>query len=84
MIRILEVFEKTGKSITRLQQQFEHARPAEACHVFVLDWPRDELYRRINARVDAMFAAGWIDEVRAFITTGRSLESYGVASGRLS
>ncbi|HET6575257.1 MAG TPA: tRNA dimethylallyltransferase, partial [Fimbriiglobus sp.] len=30
----------------------------------VLEWPRDVLYRRIEARVDGMLAAGWLDEVR--------------------
>ena len=30
-----------------------------------LDLPRDELYERINCRVESMFAAGLVDEVRA-------------------
>jgi tRNA dimethylallyltransferase len=68
LIRVLEVFEKTGQPITALQQQqFDRARPASECRAFVLDWPRDELYRRINARVDAMFAAGLVDEVGRLI-----------------
>ncbi|HVU88521.1 MAG TPA: tRNA (adenosine(37)-N6)-dimethylallyltransferase MiaA [Pirellulales bacterium] len=67
LIRVLEVFEKTGQPITALQQQFDHARPASQCRVFVLDWPREELYRRINARVGSMFAAGLVDEVRRLI-----------------
>jgi tRNA dimethylallyltransferase len=64
VIRALEVWEKTGQSITDLQQQFDRARPVEACRVFVLDWPRNELAERINARVDAMFERGLVDEVR--------------------
>jgi tRNA dimethylallyltransferase len=32
--------------------------------VFVLDWPRDALHCRIDARVDAMLSAGLLDEVR--------------------
>jgi len=32
--------------------------------VFVLDWPRSELYERIDRRVEAMFVAGFVDEVR--------------------
>jgi tRNA dimethylallyltransferase len=72
LIRALEVFEKTGRPISELQQQFDRARPAEACRVFVLDWAREELYRRIEARVEAMFAAGLIDEVRALLATGRA------------
>jgi tRNA dimethylallyltransferase len=32
--------------------------------------PRDEIYRRVDARVDAMIAAGWVDEARALIERG--------------
>lgn len=64
LIRALEVFEKTGQPISRLQQQFEIGRPAAECRVFVLDWPREALHARIDARVDAMFAAGLVEEVR--------------------
>lgn len=67
VIRALEVYEKTGRSISELQQQFDRARPADACRVFVLNWPREELIRRIDTRVDAMFAAGLVDEVRGLL-----------------
>jgi tRNA dimethylallyltransferase len=67
VIRALEVWEKTGRSISELQRQFDRARPAEACRVFAFDWPRSELARRIDARVDAMFAAGFVDEVRGLV-----------------
>ncbi len=67
VIRALEVWEKTGQSISELQRQFDRARPAEACRVFALAWPRSELARRIDARVDAMFAAGFVDEVRGLV-----------------
>jgi len=63
IIRALEVYEKTGRTISELQRQFEVGRPADACRVFVLDWPRDQLYDRINRRVDQMFAAGLVEEV---------------------
>ncbi len=32
--------------------------------------PREKLYERIQARTDAMLANGWIDEVRALLTSG--------------
>jgi tRNA dimethylallyltransferase len=70
LIRALEVFEKTGRPISQWQQQFDRARPATECRVFVLDWPRDELYRRIEERIEAMFAAGLIDEVRHLLASG--------------
>ena len=50
MIRALEVWEKTGQSITVLQQQFDRARPAESLRVFMLDWPRSDLVERIDAQ----------------------------------
>ena len=56
-----------------MQTQFAAVRESGACRVFVLDWPRDELHRRINARVDAMFAADWIDEMRRFLDSGKTL-----------
>jgi tRNA dimethylallyltransferase len=67
LIRALEVFEKTGRSISELQQQFETGRPAGECHVFVLDWPRQELCDRIDRRVEEMFSAGLVEEVRRLL-----------------
>ncbi|MBX7167039.1 MAG: tRNA (adenosine(37)-N6)-dimethylallyltransferase MiaA [Pirellulales bacterium] len=64
LVRALEVYELTGRPISAWQQQFDRARPAEACRVFCLSWPVAELNRRIDERVDAMFAAGWVEEVR--------------------
>jgi tRNA dimethylallyltransferase len=73
LIRALEVFELTGQPITDHQKQFDRARPASECRVFVLDWPRDELYARIDRRVDEMFAAGWVEEVRRLQAAERPL-----------
>jgi len=67
LIRALEVYEKTGRPISDLQREFDVARPADACRVFVLQWPTDELNARIDRRVDAMFAAGLVDEVRTLL-----------------
>lgn len=69
VIRALEVFEKTGESITDLQRQFERARPAEACRVFMLEWPREQLVQRIDLRVESMFAAGLVDEARQLLAS---------------
>jgi len=72
LVRALEVFEKTGRPISTWQQQFDRARPAEACKVFVLDWPRDVLCARIDARVEQMFAAGLVAEVEAVLAAGKT------------
>jgi len=67
IIRGLEVFKLTGQRLSHLQTQFDEGRPAGAVKVFVLQWPRDELHRRIDARVEQMFAAGLVDEVRGLL-----------------
>ena len=73
IIRALEVYSKTGRPISEHQRQFDRARPADACRVFVLDWPVDALNARIDARVEAMFAAGLIDEVQRLLRGPRPL-----------
>ena len=67
LIRAIEVYEKTGVPISDQQRQFDTGRSAEECRVFVLDWPRAELSARIESRVEAMFSAGLVDEVRRLL-----------------
>jgi tRNA dimethylallyltransferase len=67
IIRGLEVFKTTGQRLSHLQTQFDEGGPASAARVFVLSWPRDELHLRIDARVEQMFAAGLVEEVRGLI-----------------
>jgi tRNA dimethylallyltransferase len=64
VIRALEVFELTGRPISQLQRQAAEP-PVTHPAVFVLDWPRAKLHERIDHRVDAMFGAGLVDEVRS-------------------
>ena len=64
IIRALEVFKVTGQPLSHQQTQFDQGERSERCKVFVLSWPREELHQRISDRVDAMFAAGMVDEVR--------------------
>jgi len=70
LIRAYEVYQLTGQPISRWQQQFERAKPPDECHVYVLDWPREELYARINERVEAMFTAGLVAEVKQLVAEG--------------
>ena len=67
MIRALEVFELTGQPISSLQKEWgESARRHEAVWVG-LDWDKDALNRRINARVKAMIEAGWLEETQGLL-----------------
>ncbi|KAA5540032.1 tRNA (adenosine(37)-N6)-dimethylallyltransferase MiaA [Roseiconus nitratireducens] len=74
MIRALEVAKHTGVPLSHRQIQFDQSRPADSCSVFALRWPRPTLHQRINQRVDHMFEAGLIDEVKGL------LEDYGQLS----
>jgi tRNA dimethylallyltransferase len=67
LIRALEVHELTGQSITAHQQQWGGGRPRHPVVWIGLDWDRELLNRRINARARAMLAAGWVDEARALL-----------------
>ena len=73
LIRALEVYRATGEPISHQQLQFEDGRPAEACRVFVLRRSREELHRRIEARVEAMVAAGLVEEVERLLSAGVEL-----------
>ena len=68
IIRALEVYRVTGTPLSHQQTQFEEGRPADECRVFVLSWPRDVLHQRINDRVERMFSARIVDEVRGLLS----------------
>lgn len=74
VVRALEVYEATGRPISELQQTWD-SPPADGLQIpcVYLDWPREELYRRIDERVTAMLAAGWIEEITRLRTLPRSL-----------
>ncbi|WP_197528457.1 tRNA (adenosine(37)-N6)-dimethylallyltransferase MiaA [Aeoliella mucimassa] len=73
IVRALEVFRSTGEPISHQQLEFEDARPAEECRVFVLHREREEQHRRIEDRVDQMLAAGLVDEVKQLTADGKQL-----------
>ena len=64
LIRAIEVFRNSGIPISEWQKQFDQPAPASRCKVVVLDWPREELYDRINRRVDFLIDNGFLDEVQ--------------------
>lgn len=72
IIRALEVQKITGQPISHLQEQFDEGRPAEQCRVFVLEWSKETLHARIETRVQQMFDAGFVDEVRHLLKKFKS------------
>jgi tRNA dimethylallyltransferase len=71
VIRAIEVCETTGVPISA--QQTRDAPNYRVLRIG-LTLPREELYRRINARVDQMIAVGLVDEVRGLIARGYSTD----------
>ncbi len=58
LIRSLEIIEITGKSVTELQASGNGQRANLNFRTFGLSIPREQLYQRINQRVDEMMNAG--------------------------
>jgi tRNA dimethylallyltransferase len=67
LVRALEVYELTGKTITSFQQEWGGGLVRHSAKWIGLEWNRDAINRRINARVKAMMAAGWLEETRGLL-----------------
>jgi len=68
-IRALEVIMTTGKKFSEQRGQSD-----SQYHLITvgLTRPREELYQRVDQRIDAMFANGFIDEVKGLLAKGYS------------
>lgn len=73
--RALEVFELTGKTIAEHHAQHAFAEERYRSQKVVVFRPRDELYERINSRVDIMISDGVFDEYNALLESGVSKEN---------
>jgi tRNA dimethylallyltransferase len=78
--RALEVHAVTGRPISRLQQDGTRA-PRFPRQVHVVTFRRDVLDARIDARVVAMFDAGFVAEVRKILDAGGLGRESGEALG---
>ena len=67
VIRALEVYFLTGQPISSFQNEWEEKK--DACMIGIRR-KREELYKRIEDRVELMIEAGLIDEVRNLIRQG--------------
>lgn len=69
ILRILEIYQATGKNKT--EQEIEsRKKPVEYDYqVYALKWDREILYERINKRVDIMIEQGLIEEVANILKT---------------
>jgi tRNA dimethylallyltransferase len=69
IIRALEIYQVKGQPVSQLWQK---QPPSYPILIIGLTMQRDNLYRRIDSRVDEMIKQGLIDEVKDLIAKGRS------------
>jgi tRNA dimethylallyltransferase len=71
IIRALEVWELSKRPISDWEKETEGLDP-ESYIVFGLLWKREELYKRVEKRVDQMISDGWVNEVKKLKRRGLS------------
>ena len=69
VVRAIEVYETTGRPMSSMDGDMRREGPYRML-VYGLSLPREQMYARINARVDRMMADGLVDEVKALLAQG--------------
>lgn len=64
IVRALEIALSGSMTQSEWDRPQTREKPQHRYRVIALDWPREALYARINARVEQMFADGLLDEAR--------------------
>lgn len=72
VIRALEIYEASGRKKSEIS---DRQLPKYEYLAIAVDYPREELYERINLRVDEMFDKGLIEEVMRLIDNGITSEN---------
>ncbi len=67
IIRAIEVYKITGKPVSVLQEQYRLARKKYQFKITCITREREDIYRRINERVETMFDKGLVDEVQSLL-----------------
>ncbi len=70
VIRAIEFFKISGVPISEHQEETKKKESRYEPLMFLIDRPREELYERINLRVDKMRDAGLVDEVKSLLDKG--------------
>ncbi len=67
IIRVLEIFHKTGKTKTEQEKESRKADVKYNYKMFAITMDRSKLYERIEQRVDLMIESGLIEEVKCIL-----------------
>ncbi len=70
IIRAIEIRILAGKAVGEIHRSGRSSLQGYAVTKIGLSPPRARLYAKIDARVNAMIAAGWLDEVRGLVEMG--------------
>ena len=73
IIRAIEVYRITGKPVSVLQEQYKQARKSYRFKIMCITRAREDIYRRINERVDTMFGKGLVNEVQSLLDNPEGL-----------
>lgn len=74
IIRAIEFYRLTGTTISEHQEQTKKKESRYNALSFMIMRDREQLYQRINQRVDIMLEQGLIDEVRGLVRMGCTKE----------
>ncbi len=74
ILRALEVYFSTGKTFSELAKEHAFRKRRYPYLKIGLFLPREELYQRLNARVEKMLQAGFLEEVKSLLAKGYSPE----------
>ena len=74
IVRALEVFTQTGRPISAFRSEHAFSGSYYHCLKMAIKVERQDLYRRIDRRVERMLQEGLVDEVRALLAQGYSKE----------
>lgn len=66
VIRAVEIIRNTGKKVSEMHRGRAKERYFKI-HTYIIDHDREQLYERINLRVDQMIESGLLDEVKNLI-----------------
>ena len=81
VIRALEIFETTGKPMSRQNKGFRKKNTQYDFYIVGLTAPRDILYERIDQRVIQMIESGLVEEVHSLLLTYPNFENLIAAKG---
>jgi len=73
ILRAHEVYCASGRPLSSFELSYRYRGGFRFCPIF-LDRPREELYRRIEDRVDQMFAQGLPEEIARLVSQGCTAE----------